>query len=334
MDVGRLDLVTVVFGEELPLLALQARSVARFVEAADIGRILVVVNDVHEDRVAAAVEALRPLYGPLADRLEVVRPDALASARKWGAAQRAALWYVRHGRGPIMRRLPRRDRLASGWRGNPGWSMQQAEKLLVANLLTAPYAVILDAKNYFVAPVGLDTFVAKDGRARTRWVAVEDLQRGWIRASFDKLGLAAPVPEAAPPTTTPVALDAATMREGLALIEDRLGPLEAFFSLRKGRATEFMLLYAAIDRGLGEWRRRFADGLPEPVTVFAKGGDAAVSEALAAAVPKGALMMGLHRRVLRRIGEDTRAALARSWVGLGLFGTLDEARALLSEAKS
>jgi hypothetical protein len=38
--------------------------------------------------------------------------------------------------------------------------------------------------------------------------------------------------------------------------------------------------------------------------------------------------------VLRRIGEDTRAALARSWVGLGLFGTLDEARALLSEAKS
>ena len=332
MDADRIDLVTVAFGEELPLLALQARSIARFFDPAAVARILVVVNDVHEDACAAGVEALRPLYGPFADRLEVVRPDALASARPIGALQRAARWYVRHGRGPLMRRLPRHDRLASGWRGNPGWSMQQAQKLLVAHGVSAPFVLILDAKNFFVAPVGFATFVAADGRARTRRIRVADLQRGWIEASFRTLGLAAAVPAEAPPTTTPVAFERGLMREGVATLEARLGPLEAFFSLRKGRATEFMLMFAAIDQGRGLWWDRFAPGLPDSATIYAKGGDAAVLDLLAAAPDLP--LMGLHRRVLRRIGDETRAALAGFWVRLGLFETLDEARALLTEAKA
>ena len=34
--------------------------------------------------------------------------------------------------------------------------------------VSAPYLLILDAKNFLVAPVGLETFVAPDGRARSR----------------------------------------------------------------------------------------------------------------------------------------------------------------------
>lgn len=330
MDRGRIDVVTVVFREELPLLALQARSIARFFDPDAVARLLVVVNDVHEDATAAAVEALRPLYGPLAGRLEVVRPDGLTSPRAWGPLRRAELWYVRHGRGPLMRRLPRRDRLASGWRGNPGWSMQQAQKLLVVNAARAPHVLILDAKNFFVEPVGHATFVAADGRARTRRVAVEPLQRGWVEASFRKLGVDAAAPAEAPPTTTPVVFETALMHEGVDALEARLGPLEVFFSLWKGRATEFMLMFAAIDRGQGLWWDRFAPGLPDSATIYAKGGDRAVLDLLAAgtALP----LMGLHRRVLRRIGGEARAALAAFWVGLGLFATVDEARALLSEA--
>ena len=56
---------------------------------------------------------------------------------------------------------------------------------------------------------------------------------------------------------------------------------------------------------------------------LAKGGDAAVLDLLAAAPDLP--LMGLHRRVLRRIGDETRAALAGFWVRLGLFETLDEA---------
>jgi hypothetical protein len=332
MGADRIDIVTVTFGEELPLLALQARSIARFFDPAAVARILVVVNDVHEDACAAGVEALRPLYGPLADRLEVVRPDMLASARPVGALRRAARWYVRYGRGPLMRRLPRRDRLASGWRGNPGWSMQQAQKLLVVSVATAPYVLILDAKNFFVSPVGLATFVAGDGRPRTRRVRVDALQRGWIAASFRTFGLTAPVPAEAPPTTTPVVFERGLMREGVDDLEARLGPLEVFFSLWKGRATEFMLMFAAVDQGRGLWWERFAPGLPDSATIYAKGGDAAVLGLLAAAPDLP--LMGLHRRVLRRIGDETRAALAGFWVRLGLFETLDEAGALLAEAKA
>jgi hypothetical protein len=332
MERGGIDVVTEVFREELPLLALQARSIARFLDPDAVARVLVVVNDVHEDATAAAVEALRPLYGPLAGRLEVVRPDALASPRAWGPLRRAAICYVRHGRGPLMRRLPRRDRLASGWRGNPGWSMQQAQKLLVVNAARARYVLILDAKNFFVEPVGLATFVAADGRARTRRVAVEALQRGWIEASFRTLGIASPAPAEAPPTTTPVAFERAIMREGVDALEARLGPLEVFFSLWKGRATEFMLMFAAIDRGQGLWWERFAPGLPDSATIYAKGGDREVLDLLAAGT--GLPLMGLHRRVLRRIGGEARAALAGFWVRLGLFETLDEAGALLAEAKA
>lgn len=331
MHAGGIDLVTVVFGEELPLLALQARSVARFFDPASVARILVVVNDVHEDACAAGVEALRPCYGPLAGRLEVVRPDDLVGTRPLGLRRRAERWYVRHGRGPLMRSLPRRDRLASGWRGNPGWSMQQAEKLLAVNAVRAPYVLILDAKNYLVAPVDTSTFVAGDGRARSRAVAVGPLQRGWLEVSFRKLGIAAPAPAEAPPTTTPFACEREVMRAGVDALEDRLGPLEVFFSLYKGRATEFMLLFAAIDGGRGLWWTRFAPGLPDSSTVYAKGGDAAVHDMLAAT--GGGPFMGLHRRVLRRISDETRAALAESWVRLGLFESPQQARALLAEAK-
>ena len=329
---GRMDVVTVVFREELPLLALQARSIARFLDPGAVGRILVVVNDFREDDCVAAVERLRPLYGDLAPRLEVIRPDALHSPRRLGPRRRAELWYVRHGRGPLMRRLPRRDRLASGWRGNPGWSMQQAQKLLVANAVSARYVLILDAKNYFVAPVGLATFVAEDGRARSRRAGEGEFQRQWIDASFRALGLAPEGVSEAPPTTTPVVIESAAMRAALAAIEDRLGPLESFFSLYKGRATEFMLLFAAIDRGRGLWWQRFAPGLPDAATIYAKGGDEAVQAMLAA--PPDLPIMGLHRRVLRRIGDESRRALARFWLGLGLFATLDEAEALLAEAQA
>ena len=330
---GTMDVVTVVFRKELPLLVLQARSMARFFDPDAINRILVVVNDFHEDATAAAVEAIRPHYGRLADRLEVVRPDALQSDLRLGPLRRAERWYVAHGRGPLMRPLPRRDRLASGWRGNPGWSMQQAQKLLSVNVVTAPYLLILDAKNFFVAPVGLDTFVAADGRARSRRVQIGELQRKWVQASFRKLGMSAAGIVETPPTVTPTVLDTGLAREGVAELERRLGPLESFFSLRKGRATEFMLLFAVIDRGLGQWWTRLAEGLPEATTVYNKGGDREVRDSIALAIAGKSPLMGLHRRVVWRIGEDTRAALGRFWLDLGLFSSIDDARAVFAGAE-
>ena len=326
-----MDIVTVVFDYELPLLELQARSLGRFADAAAVGRILVVVNDAHEEACAAAVAALRPCYGPLADRVEVVRPERLLSAAPAGWRRRAERWFVAHGRGPVMRRLPRRDRLAGGWRGNPGWSMQQALKLLAANVVTAPYALILDAKNFLVAPVGLGAFVAPDGRARSRRVAAGALQRGWVAASFRALGIQPPADGDVPPTVTPVVLERGLAREGLAALEAHLGPLEAFFSLHKGRATEFMLLFAVIDRGEGLWWQRLAEGLPEATTVYAKGGDGEVAALLAGA--GGSPLMGLHRRVLQRLEPETQAALGRFWVELGLFASLAETRPLFAERR-
>jgi len=117
-----LDIVTVVYGRELPSLGLQAHSLARFLDPAGIERVFVVVNDADEAAVAARVEALRPAYGPFAGRLQVVTAEALFARRPAGPRglrQRAALWLTRH------RRLYPFG-VKGGWRGNRGWSVQQA----------------------------------------------------------------------------------------------------------------------------------------------------------------------------------------------------------------
>jgi hypothetical protein len=146
-----LDIVTVVFRKEVPLLRLQARSMARFLDPAGIGRVRVIVNDRRERVCCAAVEALRGDYGPFADRLEVVTPDALFALRPSGLGprdwrQRAWLWGVRHG---VLYPFG----LKGGWRGNRGWRIQQALKLAAGRYGEAPFVLILDAKNHFIGPV-------------------------------------------------------------------------------------------------------------------------------------------------------------------------------------
>ena len=153
-----------------------------------------------------------------------------------------------------------------------------------------------------------------------------------MQASFRALGLAAPLIEESPPTVTPVVVERQAMRWAVAEMEGRLGPLEVFFARRKGRATEFMLLFAAIDRGTGAWWEVFAEGLPELHTAFARSTDAELHDIVAQARAGGSPIMGLHRQVISRIGEATRAEAFGYWLELGLFESLDEARSVFPEA--
>jgi hypothetical protein len=153
-----------------------------------------------------------------------------------------------------------------------------------------------------------------------------------MQASYRALGLAAPPIDASPPTVTPVVVDRQVMRRAVAELEARLGPLEVFLARRKGRATEFMLLFAAIDRGTGAWWEVFAEGLPASHTAFARRADADVLDIVAQARAGGSPIMGLHRRVISRIGEATRTELFRYWLELGLFDSPDEARSVFPEA--
>lgn len=320
-----LDLVTVVFTAELSLLALQARSIARYMHAGSLASIIVVINDPHEAACRAAVEALRSEYGEFAERLHIVDAASLLN-RSHRLIHRIEAAFVARWRGRI-RRLAGRRRIknTAGWRDNNGWSMQQAFKLLSVQACRGTHVVFLDAKNHFLSPVDAGTFVASDGRPRSRTVVPDARQLRWVKGSFAKLGLSVPTgpaspvsPSLVPPSVTPVVMARETLASAVATLESNLGPLECFFALHRGTATEFMLLFAVVDQGVGHWWQLHAEGLPVSLTAFGSADPQAVRAAIDTARRDDVTLMGIHRRLLDRLDADVRAALLALWRERGL----------------
>ncbi len=312
-----LDLATVVYRRELDLLRLQARSIDLFLAPEGIGRILVVVNDIDEDACAAGVEALRSDYGRFADRLEVLRPDALLARRPAangprGPRQRFRLWLTRN-----RRRYP--AGVKSGWRGNRGWSVQQALKLAVARDGDSPFLLVLDAKNHFVAPVGLGDFVSPRGRARSRLDLPSERHRTWIAGSFRLLGVAPPVlSDPAPPTVTPFCVPRATLLGCLDVLERRVGPAEAFFARARGDTSEFALIHAYVAGHCGGWQAVFDPGLAPAASIHRKS-DADDLERVLALVEGGAAStLSVHDSRRASLAPEFRRRLEAIWRDRGL----------------
>ena len=306
---GALDLVTVAYARELPSLALQARSLARFLDPAGIGRVFVVVNDVDEAAVAARAEALRPAYGPFADRLEVVTAEDLFARRPAGAGPRglrglrarAALLTTRH-----RRLYPLGTK--GGWRGNRGWSVQQALKLAAARLGDGAFVLILDAKNHLVRPASRADFVSPDGRPRTFLAGQNPRFFAWAANAFALLGAPPPPPGTpTPPSITPVVLRRDLLLGTLEAVESRVGPVEAFFArARSSNTSEFMLMhaFAALHGG---WDAVYAPGLAEPATI-SRSADAAAVDTVLTRVERGdAGILAIHATRLGTLDPAARA---------------------------
>lgn len=315
-DQTRLDIVTVVYGGELAFLRLQAASLDRFLDPAGVGRVVVVVNDIDESGVAAAVEALRPDYGRFAGRLVVRRPDELFGLRPAGLGprgprQRFRLWMTRHRRAYPFG-------VKGGWRGNRGWSVQQALKLAAARDGDSRYLLLLDAKNHFVRPVSVASFVAADGRARSFLEPPGDHAR-WVQGSFRRLGLAPPDPDApAPPTITPYPVARSLVAGCLDALEARVGPAEAFFARARRDASEFMLVYAHAAGLPGGWSAAFAEGLVPPASIFRDSDAATIDRALARAESGEAEVFSLHSARIPGLAPAERARIAALWRARGL----------------
>lgn len=296
---GQIDFVTVVFAAEVPLLQLQARSLARYMNPSDVNAILIVVNDRDGPKCTAAIEEILADYGTLGERVRILQPEDLIrpGTRLPDRLRQAYL------------RLLKGSRRHTGWRGNRGWACQQAFKLLAAQAVRAPYTVVLDAKNWLMKPTGAKDFIAPDGRPLTHTVQPAAKQRLWIEASFAALG-GRWEGRIALPTTTPIVLDSAFFRQALQDLEASLGPLESFFLLSRSKATEFMLLFAIAEMAPGGWRTRFAQGLEEAATVF-RTADAVSFDTTVARAKRGeCAIFGVHRAQFARLDEAGRNRLA------------------------
>lgn len=306
-----------VYGGEIDQLRLQARSIARHLDPEAIGAILVIVNDRDEDACVARVTAMLPEYGPHAARVEILRPAALFARRPArfaprGLGARARAWFTAN-----RWRYP--AAVKGGWRGNRGWSVQQALKLAVARHGSGTHLLILDAKNHFIRPVSRSSFVAPDGCARTFLQPPTPKHWQWIEGSFQLLSLPVPGREVpSPPTVTPFVIGRGTLLDCLETIEARVGPVETFFARKRSEQSEFALIHAAIIARHGQLMPPFAPGLVPAATLHRNNDDAMIDRTLAFAESGGAEILSVHSSRRGRLSPEQIGRLEALWSTRGL----------------
>lgn len=128
-----IDLITVVFQQELNFLKVQAQSIELYIQQADLGNIYVVVND--DDSV-----------------VDLIDP------RWWGINQ-AKVKVISYSCWNYSSRIN-------------GWENQQLCKLLAAGSAEHEWSMSLDAKTWFVQPVDLTKLFDDQGRVTAGTVPV------------------------------------------------------------------------------------------------------------------------------------------------------------------
>lgn len=123
-----IDIVTVVFEQEIPILRAQAQSIALNCQRIGIRNIYVVLNDV--ETIAAQIDPA--WWGPLANSVLVIPRTAFSTP------------FVENG-----------------------WVSQQVLKLLAASISYNTYSMILDAKTVFVRELDPTHIVDSAGRIQT-----------------------------------------------------------------------------------------------------------------------------------------------------------------------
>ncbi len=288
-----LDLVTVTFRGEDTLQRVQARSIARNVEPGTFGRILVVDND-SRPLSARRVDKLRRLYGPHEDRVEVMPRSAVADI-------------------PDVR----------------GRISQQILKLRVAELVTAPWYVLLDSKNHVIRRTDRSDFIGDDARAHGGTHGYEGHpHQKRLQHVLDYLGLPDAMQQDFPPTTMPVVMRTDVVREILRdLAPAGSGSFEDEFV--RADLSEFFLYAGWLARHHGGWEHLYG---PAPIqsAVVWRG---KWRQAIASAEELDAPFFAVHRGTLARLSRDAGRAVAQFWVDRGLFATASEARAVIRRGK-
>lgn len=126
-----INLVTVVFKQELTYLKTQAKSIELYINSSDINSIVVVVND--------SIDVLNSIdttwYGINSYKVKLIHYSELISESE------LLLWASRDG-----------------------WETQQICKLLASNTSTVDWNMIIDAKTFFVCPLILSNIINSDNQ--------------------------------------------------------------------------------------------------------------------------------------------------------------------------
>lgn len=298
---GSLSVVTVFFEAEIDLLALQARSLELFAQDVQFDKI-VLIDNTARGLGTQWRSRLRRLYGDAEKRVEFVRPAALVD-------------------------LP----------DLPGWVGQQVLKLMVNRIIPSRHYLVLDAKNHWIEPTSLATFISADGRARgASHTYREHALEKQVRGVLHYLGLD---PEDwldhFPVTHTPVVLETAVAAHLVTSIEQSSGK-KFSVEFADQHLLEFPLYHAWIIATEGTLDNRIDGSVIRSTTLWPSIDEASMELELAPLKESRTAdspFLGIHRTALARAHSAQSESIAQLWVDRGLFSTTSAARSFIRRFK-
>lgn len=290
-----LDIVTICFSEDVHLLKLQARSLARFMDAGILGQVILVINDPDPKAVQRRIisEAL-PDYGALADRII----------------------FFDHSIGWLQERP------------GAGWYSQQILKLQVSIAVKSDAYLILDAKNHFIRAVKAADFFAPDGKLLSYQGPVAARFRPEHKNAYALFGMPYnAADDTCLPTTTPFLADRQTVRRMIPYIERRAGcDFASFFAGHLTDYTEFSLYSAYVEAVAGGIDTVYQRQAKPCATLHRSAAhDIARCQQVLARIKKRTIYsLGVHRHVIEEGDPDILALIWRAWRKLGLVAEGEE----------
>ena len=295
----RFSIATVFFDAELELMKLQARSLARHLDTADLADIYVIFNSARSLR-SGNRAALLMNYGPLASRVQFLNRRAI-------------------GRIPLT----------------SGWKSQQLLKLLLAEKVSTPHYVVLDAKTHLISRLDRSFLATNDGRATVNVYSygghplegalrhVTGVLKAPLNTELDPF----------PATVPPITLCTDIVRDLLAWSTPKGVNTFAKFFLRND-LTEFFYYFAWLKGAAGGLEafyyphQRFCPALWGHTTT-----KEAVAKALSLAVDRSLPFLSTHRRSLAKVDSPAQELLSAFWVERALFDTQADAYRFIEETR-
>lgn len=297
MSGSKMSFVSVVFESEVPLLRLQARSMAIYLPHEEVAE-LVIIDNTRRGLPTIEVQMLLKEYAGLAPNVRFVRPQDICDVPK-----------------------------------TIGWRSQQILKLCVASQISTDNYVVLDAKHHFIARASSEFFVTAEGRPR---VAAYGFGSHPLRASLENTLVYChldPGPHIDRFTTTapPFVFETKLVLEMIADIERSSGRTfgEEFVD---NELTEFFL-YSAWLISQGRSLDEVFDLAGTSCQVLWPGSatPSGVVSAIARIVESDWPLFGVHRKALGKLNEHGRVNLADFWVQKFLFESRGEALEFILE---
>lgn len=286
MSCVQIDIVTCVYEQELGMLALQAQSLAKFLDEKIVNKIYVIVNDMNGDLVRLKIlQRIKPLYLHLAGRVEVIDASKLIDLKP----------------------------------NDNGWVTQQVLKLKIATLSTTDIYLLLDAKNHLTKKLSESDLFAADGKPKVFWQAIGaawNHRRCYLSNFFD---LPSPdLSEKTLPVITPYLMHRQIVLDMVAFVEEKTEKnISALFREHPHDVSEFLLYFFYLKKN-HDISSLYSSGAPFGTVIWHSSLEL-IADRVSQALNGDSLFFAVHSKALKILSEEEFESIATLWRALGFY---------------